>query len=184
MRNRGRRRPTHWYLLRRPIVLVVVVLISILVVARWQYVRFWRSFFGETIRNASRYPEVLNAWKAGRGTGYVAHFPVTVPVKATDIRFYFEPGALQGSTMIEVRFCLPAAEFAAELARAKSLSAAFKPPPALPSFASHIHLLTDGAQEPPQTRLSFLIGAAATIDSWGMTLDPTTGEVAYWAIDD
>lgn len=54
-------------------------------------------------------------FKADFPAQMVSHFPEQIPESATKVRFWYFPGALQGSTMMQLRYKLPNQEFTAAL---------------------------------------------------------------------
>ncbi|MEM9907979.1 MAG: hypothetical protein AAF921_23455 [Cyanobacteria bacterium P01_D01_bin.44] len=55
------------------------------------------------VTDVSQYAEVRSSY----GNAPVSHFPETIPPEATNVKFYYRPGAFQGSSSIQVRMQLP-----------------------------------------------------------------------------
>jgi hypothetical protein len=140
--------------------------------------------FPGPVTDLARYASILAAYRQEK-PGYVAHFPAAIPPSATEIRFQFQPGAMQGSTFLELRYLLPPSHFAGVLSHARELKAAYTPNVDLGTYTPS-RLSTDPLNAAPSpTREHIELGRGGPgLDVCGMTVDPATGEVVYWMIDD
>ena len=59
----------------------------------------------QPVTNVSQYADVRSSYS----NAPVSHFPETIPPEATNVEFYYRPGALQGSSSIQVQMQLPPA---------------------------------------------------------------------------
>ncbi|AFZ02268.1 hypothetical protein [Calothrix sp. PCC 6303] len=67
--------------------------------------------------NISRYKEIFTNF--GENAPIIKHFPRTIPTDAKNVKFYFQPGFLQGGTIIRLKMTLPPEKI-------KSLQAEFR----------------------------------------------------------
>ena len=59
----------------------------------------------QPVTDVSQYADVRSSYS----NAPVSHFPETIPPEATNVEFYYRPGALQGSSSIQVQMQLPPA---------------------------------------------------------------------------
>lgn len=62
------------------------------------------SFFPLTSSQEWRYHQIVGAHS---GYPLLNHFPAEIPKEATKMRFYFQPGVMQGGTTFQLRLALP-----------------------------------------------------------------------------
>lgn len=101
-----------------PVVLSTIILICLIAVFSFLGIRKFFSASSDSSTDVSQPPIVRGAVtdvaqyteiRAQLGDSIaVRHFPQTIPSDATDVRFFYEPGFLQGGTILQLKLKLPA----------------------------------------------------------------------------
>ncbi|MEM8805491.1 MAG: hypothetical protein AAGF01_05645 [Cyanobacteria bacterium P01_G01_bin.38] len=78
--------------------LLITVFVGLINVVGYSFVSA-----GQPVTDVSQYAEVRSSYS----NAPVNHFPETIPPEATDVKFYYRPGALQGPSSIQVWMQLP-----------------------------------------------------------------------------
>lgn len=154
--------------------------------AIWLLGGVYGSLFSMDIaRNVAEYPSVRQHYGGPAG-----HFPARIPANATSCSMIAHPGALQGSSLFELRFTLPPAEAQALLASMPA-SAAIDRVTCDYAGDSTIQLLQESGLYKRAT-LSIIsdryrVFVLSCQGSWnhprfgGVAIDPIAGDVIYFS---
>lgn len=146
---------------RRPLTVAGIAAIALLAAAAWWMYEPYAFFPPTPVQDPARYAEVRATFSAP----YVAHFPASVPPTATNVKMYYYPGVMQAPRTLELRYRLPADEFAAAATAAEAQHAAFSPPAGAPDI-THTDFHTDPpGTRPPESRRSLQLDAGPGLDS-------------------
>jgi hypothetical protein len=167
----------------RLVLVILVVFIAWLAIAIWLAV--YRDRRSLSTLGAADYPQVRDAMHS-----LMAHMPATLPAGATSVRIY-APGAL-GTLMpipdqrVEVRMVLTPAAAAAIAASATTRGHTYPTnDPKWDGVPEGLRTADDQDFDTPMPSgfVSFTNGRLHDRFVGGITVNPTTGEVIYWAVD-
>lgn len=96
-RYRGKR---WWFIgIGTALTLAIILVVGLSNVVGWAF-----SSAAKPVTDVSQYEEVRSRYDALIS---VSHFPAVIPAEATNVKFYHNPGALQGSMSMQLRMQLP-----------------------------------------------------------------------------
>lgn len=133
------------------------------------------------VRDATQFARI----RAGLDRPVFSRFPRAIPANATEPRFFYSPGFLRRPTLCELRFVLPRSALDALAAQSAKVAADVADQSKGAAILPQLRLLDDGdsATPPPKGLQSWILSHPAPNQWSGMVLNPETGEVLLWAID-
>lgn len=151
-------------------------LVSLLIL-RW-YVE--ERLFPGPSTDAASFHQALAAYRQ-QDPRFVEHFPVSIGPEARNVRYFCQPGALQGGTWLELAISLPPEQIEA-IAGAAAGSALGNPAYCPDSF--QVAPQCGPFSQNGAKALTYVLGSGTLHDCWGVAIDRANSVVIYWMIDD
>jgi hypothetical protein len=166
---------------------------------------WWNIDFNNALKpvtDIAQYPTILH--KSWQDSPLVQHFPQTIPAAAQNVKIYYQPGFLQGGSVLQLQMTLPPAKIAEiqtqlrKVAQRKYIPGANDNSPTQEttadgkmsiSFEYKFYLGQAGTQNFPQSYEILVLSdtRGAPTYNWkhsqmhGVAIDTATSEIVYWA---
>ena len=145
----------------------------------------------QPVTDVARYAEVRSRYEE---SAFVSHFPETIPPEASNVRFYYFPGFLQGGMQLQLRLQLPLQQWRDRRAQYAAAASYRFVDGEHRSLENDIPIAafstSDEALDFPDTYEILVLDARSQGEpewnhgySYGVALNAEMSEIVYWADD-